>query len=138
VVLAPFWVGAPADKFRHEHAKYEGGRGRLFKVSDTGGTTTLECRVSRDMHRGERSSSPTAWCSAGSGEETQQGWPDMGLQFHSWSVRRNPAMRSHVLDAMTEAVDERRRHLVHHFSGITVANGRVYLGSRRHDVFRPE
>jgi outer membrane protein assembly factor BamB len=69
----------------------------------------------------------------GSGEETKQVWPDIGLQFDS-SIRAAKGARATIfaLDALTgrelwSSGDQ--IHQWNHFSGITVANGRVYLGT---------
>ena len=90
--------------------------------------------VSRDMRRGE----PVVIVNGmvfgyGSGEETKQAWPDIGLQFDS-SIRAAKGTRAaiYVLDALTgkelwSSGDQ--MHQWNHFSGITVANGRVYLGT---------
>jgi outer membrane protein assembly factor BamB len=69
----------------------------------------------------------------GSGEETKQAFSDIGLQFDS-SIRAAKGTRAviYALDARTG--DELwssgdQMHEWNHFSGITVANGRVYLGT---------
>ena len=69
----------------------------------------------------------------GSGEETKQAWPDVGLQFDS-TIRASKGGRAtiYALDAQTgkeiwSSGDQ--MHQWNHFSGITVVNGRVYLGT---------
>jgi outer membrane protein assembly factor BamB len=69
----------------------------------------------------------------GSGEETKQSWPDIGLQFDS-SIRASKSGHAtmYVLDAQTGDPLYSSGDLItsfSHFSGITVANGRVYLGT---------
>jgi outer membrane protein assembly factor BamB len=67
----------------------------------------------------------------GSGDETKQAWPDIGLTFDS-SVRAAKAKIAtiYVLDAQTGRELWNSGNAIrsfNHFSGITVANGRVYL-----------
>lgn len=136
-VLAPFWgpthsqmkfpiVNTPAAK--------EGGVA-AFKVEEVNGRLQLTpAWVSRDMHRGE----PVVIVNGivlgyGSGEETKQAWPDIGLQFDS-SIRAAKGTHATIfaLDAQTgrelwSSGDQ--IHQWNHFSGITVVNGRVYLGT---------
>jgi hypothetical protein len=136
-VLAPFW-GPKHSQFSfpitNTPETKEGGVA-AFKLSDTTGKLTLDpVWVSRDMHRGE----PVIIANGmvfgyGSGEETKQGWPDLGLQFNSL-VRATKSAHStiYVLDALTgkelwSSVDTITSF--NHFSGITVANGHVYLGT---------
>jgi outer membrane protein assembly factor BamB len=69
----------------------------------------------------------------GSGEETKQAWPDIGLQFDS-TIRAEKGTHAtiYVLDAETGKElwsSAEQMHQWNHFSGITVANGRVYLGT---------
>jgi outer membrane protein assembly factor BamB len=136
-VLAPFWgpthsqmkfpiVNTPATK--------EGGVA-AFKVEEVSGKLQLTpAWVSRDMHRGE----PVVVVNGmvfgyGSGEETKQAWPDMGLQFDS-TIRAAKGTHATIfaLDAQTgrelwSSGDQ--IHQWNHFSGISVVNGRVYLGT---------
>ncbi len=69
----------------------------------------------------------------GSGEETKQSFPDVGLQFAS-KIRASKSGHAtiYVMDAQTgkelwSSGDQITSFT--HFSGITVANGRVYLGT---------
>src|SRR2546422_3420777 len=108
----------------------------LFRsVTDAGGKLALtRVWVSRDMMRGE----PVIIANGmvfgyGSGEETKQAFPDIGLQFDS-SIRAAKGTRARifVLDGQTgrelwSSGDQ--MHQWNHFSGLTVANGRVYLGT---------
>ena len=106
-----------------------------FKVEGEAAAPTLTpAWVSRDMRRGE----PVIIANGmvigyGSGEETKQSWPDIGLQFDS-SIRAAKGTHAtiYALDAHHRqgAVDERRSDEGwNHFSGITVVNGRIYLGT---------
>jgi hypothetical protein len=136
-VLAPFW-GPQHSEFKfpitNTPPSKEGGVA-AFKVSDAGGKLTLEPGwVSRDMHRGE----PVVIANGmvfgyGSGESTRQGYPDMGLQFNSaLRARDSNHATIYVLDAITGKELWSSGNTItsfNHFSGITVANGRVYLGT---------
>ena len=136
-VLAPFW--GPA----HSQAKFpimntpltKDGGVAAFKVEDKNGTPELApAWISRDMKRGE----PVVIANGmvfgyGSGEETKQAWPDIGLQFDS-TIRAEKGTHAtiYILDAQTGKElwsSGSQMHQWNHFSGITVANGRVYLGT---------
>jgi outer membrane protein assembly factor BamB len=136
-VLAPFW--GPA----HSQAKFpimntpltKDGGVAAFKVEDKGGKLELTpAWISRDMKRGE----PVIIANGmvfgyGSGEETKQAWPDIGLQFDS-TIRAEKGTHAtiYVLDAQTGKElwsSGTQMHQWNHFSGITVANGKVYLGT---------
>ena len=134
-VLAPFW-GPVHSQFTapimNTPPAKEGGVA-AFKVVDVGGKTQLApAWVSRDMFRGE----PVIIANGlvfgyGSGDETKQAWPDIGLTFDS-SVRAAKARIAtiYVLDAQTGRELWNSGSAIkafNHFSGITVANGRVYL-----------
>ena len=136
-VLAPFW-GPVHSQYKapvmNEPIAKEGGVA-AFKVEGEAGTPTLApAWVSRDMRRGE----PVIIVNGmvfgyGSGEETKQSWPDIGLQFDS-SIRAAKGTQAtiYALDAATgkeiwSSGDQIKGW--NHFSGITVVNGRVYLGT---------
>src|SRR4051812_15915097 len=105
-VLAPFW--GPA----HSQAKFpimntpltKDGGVAAFKVEDTSGKPELTpAWISRDMKRGE----PVVIANGmvfgyGSGEETKQAFPDIGLQFDS-TIRAEKGTHAtiYVLDAQT-------------------------------------
>ena len=75
----------------------------------------------------------------GSGEETKQSWPDIGLNFDS-SIRAAKSTHAtlYVLDGQTgDELYSSGEQITsfNHFSGLTVVNGRVYIGTlRRHAV----
>ena len=136
-VLAPFW-GPVHSQFNapimHTPPAREGGVA-AFKLEEVNGQLQFSpAWVSRDMRRGE----PVVIVNGmvfgyGSGEETKQAFPDIGLQFDS-SIRAARGTRAviYALDARTgeelwSSGDQ--MHEWNHFSGITVANGRVYLGT---------
>jgi outer membrane protein assembly factor BamB len=136
-VLAPFW--GPA----HSQAKFpimntpltKDGGVAAFKVEDKSGKLELTpAWISRDMKRGE----PVIIANGmvfgyGSGEETKQSWPDIGLQFNS-KIRADKGTHATIysLDAQTGKElwsSGTQMHQWNHFSGITVANGKIYLGT---------
>jgi outer membrane protein assembly factor BamB len=136
-VLAPFW-GPVHSQFKapimNTPTPQEGGVA-AFKVEEKNGALELTpAWVSRDMHRGE----PVIVVNGmvfgyGSGEYTGQSFPDIGLQFDS-TIRASKGTRAviYALDAQTgqelwSSGDQ--MHQWNHFSGITVVNGRVYLGT---------
>jgi hypothetical protein len=136
-VLAPFW-GPAHSQFKapimNTPPTKEGGVA-AFKVAGPAATPTLQpAWVSRDMHRGE----PVIIANGmvfgyGSGEETKQSFPDIGLQFNSLiRAKKSGHATIYVLDAMTGKELWSSGDTItsfNHFSGITVANGRVYLGT---------
>jgi hypothetical protein len=136
-ILVPFWGPVNPDvKFPITNAPtpVEGGEA-AFKLVENGGKYTVEpVWVSHDMHRGEPPIIANGMIFAfGSGENTQQAWPDIGLNFDS-TIRA--AMSGHatiyILDAMTGKELWNSGDTIagfNHFSGITVANGKVYLGT---------
>jgi outer membrane protein assembly factor BamB len=136
-VLAPFW--GPA----HSQAKFpvmntpltKDGGVAAFKVEEKNGKAELTpAWISRDMKRGE----PVIVANGmvfgyGSGEETRQSWPDIGLQFNS-TIRAAKGTRAtiYILDAQTGKElwsSGNQMHQWNHFTGITVANGKIYLGT---------
>jgi outer membrane protein assembly factor BamB len=135
-VLAPFWGPVHSQaKFPLSYGPVKEGGVAAFKLVERGGKLEFApAWVSRDMRRGE----PVLIVNGmvigyGSGEETRQAWPDIGLQFDS-SIRAAKGTRAtiYVLDALTgkelwSSGDQ--MHQFNHFSGVTVANGRIYLGT---------
>lgn len=136
-VLMPFW--GPKHSQMHfpmenKPETKEGGQA-AFKMVEKNGKPELEpVWVSRDMHRGEPNVVANGMIfSYGSGENSQQSWNDIGLNFDS-TIRA-----SHGEPAVIYALDaETGKELwssgdtikgFNHFSSITVANGKVYLGT---------
>jgi hypothetical protein len=122
-------------KFEVSHGPVVAGGVAGFKVQERSGKPQLmPAWVSQDMKRGE----PVVIANGmvfgyGSGEETKQAWPDIGLNFDS-SIRAAKSTHAtvYVLDGQTgrelySSGDEIASFS--HFSGLTVANGRVYLGT---------
>jgi hypothetical protein len=135
-ILAPFWGPVHSQaKFPYSYGPVKEGGVAAYKLVERKGRLEFEpVWVSRDMKRGEPVIIVNGMVVAyGSGEETKQAWPDIGLQFDS-SIRAAKGTRAtiYVLDAMTgkelwSSGDQ--MHQWNHFSGITVANGRIYLGT---------
>ena len=135
-VLAPFWGPVHSQaKFPLSYGPVKEGGVAAFKLVERAGKLEFApAWVSRDMKRGE----PVLIVNGmvvgyGSGEETRQAWPDIGLQFDS-SIRAAKGTRAviYVLDAITGKElwsSGETMHQFNHFSGVTVANGRIYLGT---------
>jgi outer membrane protein assembly factor BamB len=136
-VLAPFWGPAhPGLKFPITNTPVtKDGGVAAFKVEDKDGKTQLTpAWLSRDMKRGEPVivANGIVW-GYGSGEETKQSWPDIGLQFDS-TIRAAKGTHATIfaLDAQTGKElwsSANQIHQWNHFSGISVINGKVYLGT---------
>jgi hypothetical protein len=142
-VLVPFW--GP----QHSGIKFpitntpltkEGGVA-AFKLVEKDGKPAYEpVWVSRDMFRGEppivANGVVYTW---GSGDDTQQVWPDIGLNFDS---SNRAALSNHVtvyaLDAETGKELWSSKDQItsfNHFTGITVANGKVYMSTYAGDIY---
>jgi outer membrane protein assembly factor BamB len=135
-VLAPFWGPVHSQaKFPISYGPVKEGGVAAYKLVERGGKLEFApAWVSRDMKRGE----PVLIVNGmvigyGSGEETKQAWPDIGLQFDS-SIRAAKGTRAtiYVLDAITgkelwSSGDQ--IHQWNHFSGVTAVNGRIYLST---------
>ena len=135
-VLAPFWGPVHSQaKFPLSYGPVKEGGVAAFKLVERAGRLEFApAWVSRDMRRGEPVLIVNGMIVAyGSGEETKQAWPDIGLQFDS-SIRAAKGTRAviYVLDAITGKElwsSGETMHQFNHFSGVTVANGRIYLGT---------
>ena len=136
-VLAPFW-GPAHSKFNFpitNTPKTEKGGLAAFKVVEKDGKLeATPAWVSRDMDHGEPAIIANGIVfTYGSGDFTQQASPDKGLNFDS-SIRAKQA--SHVtfyaLDARTGKELYSSGDQIptfNHFSGISIANGRVYISA---------
>jgi len=136
-VLAPFW-GPVHSQFKfpivNTPVAKEGGVA-AFKVEEVGGKPELvPAWVSRDMHRGYPPVIANGVVYAyGSGEETKQAWPDIGLNFDS-SIRASKSGHVTVfaLDAQTGKELWSSGDTItsfNHFDGLSIANGKLYLGT---------
>ena len=104
-VLAPFWGPVHSQaKFPLSYGPVKEGGVAAFKLVERAGKLEFApAWVSRDMRRGEPVLIVNGMVVAyGSGEETKQAWPDIGLQFDS-SIRAAKGTRAviYVLDAIT-------------------------------------
>lgn len=136
-VIAPFWGPVAEDvhfPITHYPLPTEGGEA-VFRLTETNGKFALEpAWLSRDMLRGQPPIIANGMVFAyGSGENTQQAWADIGLNFDS-TIRaaRGGHATIYVLDAKTGNVlwtsgDQIKSFT--HFSGLAVANGKVYIGT---------
>jgi hypothetical protein len=136
-VLAPFW-GPVHSQFRfptvNTPVAKEGGVA-AFKVQETAGKVELvPVWVSRDMHRGYPPVIANGVVYAyGSGEETKQAWPDIGLNFDS-SIRAGKSGHAtiYALDGQTGKELWSSGDTItafNHFAGLSIANGKIYLGT---------
>jgi outer membrane protein assembly factor BamB len=135
-VLTPFW-GAKHSAFKApvEYGEVEHGAIAAFKVEDKNGKYQLTpAWISRDMNRAEPPVVANGIVFAyGSGEDTDQAYPDVGLE--DTAERRIPGSTHatlYALDANTgkelwSSGDQITSW--NHWSGISVANGRVYIGT---------
>jgi outer membrane protein assembly factor BamB len=135
-VLTPFW-GPKHSAFKApiEHGVVKDGAIAAFKVEERNGKPELiPAWISRDMNRAE----PPVVANGivfgyGNGENTDQALPDVGLS--NTAERRIAGSTSAViyaLDAVTgKELWNSGKQIAswNHWSGITVANGRVYLGT---------
>ena len=135
-VLAPFW-GPSHSEFKApvSYGKVKQGAVVAFKLEEKGGSLQLTpAWLSRDMDHAEPPVVANGIVfSYGSGEDTTQAYPDRGL--NDASPLRIAASRHatlYALDAETgkelySSGDQIASFA--HFGGLSVANGRVYLGT---------
>jgi outer membrane protein assembly factor BamB len=135
-VLAPFW-GPKHSRFKApiEHGEVKKGAIAAFKMAETDGKVKLvPAWISRDMNQAEPPLIANGMVFAyGSGENTSQAFPDVGLDFRK--ERRIPLSTHvilYVLDAQTgkelwSSGDQVKTF--NHWSGVAVANGQVYVNS---------
>jgi outer membrane protein assembly factor BamB len=135
-VLTPIW-GAKHSAF---HAPIEYGTVKYgaivaFKVEEKDGSWQLTpAWISRDMNRAEPPVIANGVVYAyGSGEDTDQAYPDAGLA--DTSERRIPGSTHAVLFALDAQTGKElwssgdQITSFNHFSGLSIANGRVYIGT---------
>lgn len=141
-VLAPFW-GPKHSKFNApiEHGAVKKGAIAAFVMGEVKGKVELAPRwVSRDMDQAEPPLIANGMVFAyGSGENTSQAYPDVGLDFR---MERRVPLSSRVivyaLDARTgkelwssgDAIQN-----WNHWSGIALANGQVYVNTYDGHIF---
>ncbi len=135
-VLSPFW-GPPHSKFHApvEYGEVNGGAILAFKVEEKSGKYQLvPVWMSRDMKRAEPPVIANGVVFAyGSGEDTDQAYPDIGLD--DVSTRRIPGSTHATLYALDAETGKElwssgdQITSWNHWSGLSVANGRVYIGT---------
>lgn len=135
-VLTPFW-GAKHSQFKAplEYGEVEHGAIAAFKMEEKNSKWQLTpAWVSRDMNRAEPPVIAGGVVFAyGNGEDTEQAYPDVGLADDA--ERRIPGSTHatlYALDAITgkelwSSGDQIKSW--NHWSGISVANGHVYIGT---------
>jgi hypothetical protein len=135
-VLTPFW-GPKHSKFKApiENGLVKKGAIAAFKMAKVNGKVVLEpAWISGDINQAEPPVIANGMVFAyGSGENTTQAYPDVGLDFRM--ERRVPLstrVKVHVLDAQTGKELWNSGETIknwNHWSGIAVANGQVYVNT---------
>lgn len=135
-VLTPFW-GPSHSKFKVpiSYGPVEYGAILAFKVEEKGGSFTLDpVWMSRDMNRAEPPVVANGVVYAyGSGENTDQAYADKGLaDLSPLRIAHSTHATLYALDALTgkelySSGDQIKSF--NHFSGLSVANGRVYIAT---------
>ncbi len=135
-ILSPFW-GPKHSKFKApiEYGDVRKGAIAAFKLESVDGKLQLvPAWISRDMNQAEPPIIANGMIFAyGSGENTSQAYPDVGLDFR---VSRRVPLSTHavlyVLDAQTGKELWSSGNQIpkwNHFSGIALANGHVYINT---------
>jgi outer membrane protein assembly factor BamB len=135
-VLTPFW-GPKHPKFKApiEHGPVVYGAVAAFKVEDRQGKPALvPAWISRDMYMADPPVVANGVVYAyGSGESTTQRWPEPGhVGGSAGRIQESTHAVLYALDAETgkelwSSGDQIASW--NHFSGLSVANGRVYIGT---------
>ena len=135
-VLTPFW-GPKHSKFAApvENGAVKYGAIAAFKVEEKGGKLQLTpAWISRDMNHAEPPVIANGVIYAyGNGEDTDQAYPDVGLA--DTADRRIPGSTHAVLYALDAQTGKElwssgdQIKSWNHWTGISVANGRVYIGT---------
>jgi len=134
--LTPFW-GRKHSAFKAavEYGEVQHGAICAFKVEEKNGKWQLTpAWISRDMNRAEPPVIANGIVFAyGSGEDTDQAYPDVGLD--DVANRRIPGSTRAVLYALDAETGKElwssgdQIASWNHWSGLSVANGRVYIGT---------
>jgi outer membrane protein assembly factor BamB len=135
-VLTPIW-GPKHSKFKApiENGPVKDGAILAFKMEEKGGKPVLTpAWISRDMNRAEPPVIANGVVFAyGNGEDTDQAYPDVGLD--DVASRRIPGSTKAILYALDAQTGKELWNSGNdiqkwnHFSGLSVANGRVYIGT---------
>ncbi len=135
-VLTPFW-GPKHRQFKAEleHGQVVYGGVAAFRLQDKGGKPVLNpIWISRDMYMADPPVIANGMVFAyGSGESTTQRWPEPGhVGGAEGRIQESTHATVYVLDARTgEELWSSGDQIAswNHFSGLSVANGRVYIGT---------
>ena len=136
-VLTPFW-GPKHSEFKApiEHGEVKKGAIAAFKMEDEGrqGARLTPAWISRDMNQAEPPLIANGMVFAyGSGENTAQAYPDVGLDFRM--ERRIPLSTHAVLYALDAQTGKElwssgnQIATWNHWSGLALANGQVYINT---------
>jgi outer membrane protein assembly factor BamB len=135
-LLTPFW-GPKHSQFKApvEHGEVKKGAIAAFKVEPKEGKVQLSpAWISRDMDQAEPPVIANGVVYAyGSGENTAQAFPDVGLDFRM--ERRVPKSTHAVLYALDAQTGEelwssgKQIATWNHWGGLAMANGRVYINT---------
>jgi outer membrane protein assembly factor BamB len=135
-VLAPFW-GPKHSQFKApvEYGEVKKGAIAAFKMKTIDGKAQLTpAWISRDMNQAEPPLIANGMVFAyGSGENTSQAFPDVGLDFRM--ERRIPLSTHTVLYALDASTGRElwssgdQIKTWNHWSGIALANGHVYINT---------
>ncbi|MSV31717.1 MAG: pyrrolo-quinoline quinone [Bryobacterales bacterium] len=136
-VLTPFW-GPKHSKYKTpiENGVVKKGAIAAFKVADgkDGKPKLVPAWISRDMDQAEPPVVANGLVIAyGSGENTAQAYPDVGLDFRA--ERRIPKSTHAVLFALDAQTGKelwnsgKQIEKFNHWSGLAVANGRIYINT---------
>lgn len=135
-VLTPFWGAAHPDfKAPVSYGPVKNGAVVAFKVEGNGGKYELApAWMSQDMNRAEPPVIANGVVYAyGSGESTEQAYPDRGLFDDSQErIKHSTHAVLYALDAETGKELYSSGNQItsfNHFSGLSVANGRVYIAT---------
>jgi hypothetical protein len=135
-VLTPFWGPVHRNfKVPVSYGPVEHGAVVAYKLEDRNGSFELvPAWMSRDMNRAEPPVVANGVVFAyGNGENTEQAYPERGLYDYSPErIRNSTHAVLYALDAQTgkelySSGDQIKSF--NHFSGLPVANGRVYIGT---------
>ena len=135
-VLTPFWGPKhSAFKYPTQYGEVTHGAIAAFRVEEKSGKLQLTpAWVSRDMNRAEPPVIANGVIFAyGSGEDTDQAYPDVGLA--DTAERRIPGSTHATLYALDAETGKElwssgdQIASWNHWSGLSVANGRVYIGT---------
>lgn len=136
-VIMPFW-GPKHSQFKApiEHGQVVRGAVAAFKVEDRAGKVQLTpAWLSRDMYQGEPAVIANGVVfSYGSGEDTTQATAALGLPYNTAANRIANSTHAtlYALDARTgEELWSSGDQITsfNHFSSLSLANGRVYIGT---------